>query len=376
MIQRQIYAKCLQNVKSLDISRRLLSSNHNIIDSHQNERNRRRFLRQSQGLRAFRPEECPAKPTIILFPGQGSQFVGMAKSLVDIREAVEIFDIASSILGYNLLKLCNHGPEQKLNQTIYCQPAIMVTSLASLELLKKHRPDAIESCIGTAGFSLGEITSLVFAGAIPFDQGIELVRVRAEEMQLASDKNKGGMATIIFKDDKNSKLSLACEKAREWCLDAGVECPECVIANHLFPQCKVISGCEEALRYISLNMKTYNLSKMIRIPAYGAFHSSLMESAVMPFKNILKKIELDEPIISVYSNVTARRYESKGEILKQLPQQIVMPVKWEQIMHVLYELKINNQLPDTFVCGPGMALKTILKQVNAKAFENTIKIGD
>lgn len=195
-------------------------------------------------------------------------------------------------------------------------------------------------------------------------------------MQKASDKNKGGMATILYKCDKSSQLNLACEKAREWCLDAGVENPDCVIANHLFPQCKVISGNEEALNYISMNLNTYNLNKMKRIPTYGAFHSSLMESAVEPFRETLKKMEIQEPIISVYSNTTARRYTSRTHIFKQLPKQIVGPVKWEQTMHVLYELKINNKLPETFVCGPGTALKTILKQVNAQANENTIKIGD
>lgn len=205
---------------------------------------------------------------------------------------------------------------------------------------------------------------------------IELVRVRAEEMQLASDKYKGGMATILYKSDKSSQLNLACEKAREWCLDAGVENPDCVIANHLFPQCKVISGSEEALRYISMNLKTYNLDKMKRIPAYGAFHSALMESAVEPFAIALKKMNVDEPVVSVYSNTTAKRYEGVTHILKQLPTQIVKPVKWEQTLHVLYELKINNKFPETFICGPGTALKTILKQVNAKANESTFKIGD
>lgn len=203
-----------------------------------------------------------------------------------------------------------------------------------------------------------------------------MVRVRAEEMQKASDKNKGGMATILYKSDKSSQLSLACEKARAWALDAGAENPDCAIANHLFPQCKVISGNDEALRYIRMNLKTYNLDKMKPIPAYGAFHSALMESAVQPFADALKKIEIEEPIISVYSNTTAKRYESPTHILKQLPTQIVRPVKWEQTMHVLYELKINDKFPETFICGPGTALKTILKQVNAKAAEHTMKIGD
>lgn len=209
-----------------------------------------------------------------------------------------------------------------------------------------------------------------------FFLAVKLVQVRAELMQAASDANKGGMATILFKSDKNSQLNFACEKAREWCIDYGIENPDCVIANHLFPQCKVISGNDEALRYIRSNLKTFNLDKIKSIPAYGAFHSSLMNSAVEPFAAFLKKMQIEEPIINVYSNVTATKYESVSHIIKQLPKQIVSPVKWEQTMHVLYELKINGKIPETFVVGPGNALKTILKQINAKADERTFKIGD
>lgn len=204
---------------------------------------------------------------------------------------------------------------------------------------------------------------------------VRLVKVRAEEMQKASEKYKGGMATIIYNND-TKKLNLACQKAKEWCLDHGVENPDCVIANHLFPQCKVISGSEEALRYIKLNMKTYDLSRMKPIPAYGAFHSSLMNSAVEPFANQLETMHVEAPIISVFSNINARKYRSKSHVIKQLPEQIVRPVKWEQIMHTLYELKIQDQYPETFICGPGTAIKTILKQVNAKAWERTTNIGD
>lgn len=166
-------------------------------ESKKSKHDPERFKRSSQGLRAFKHDELPENPTIVLFPGQGAQFVGMAKSLVDIPEAMDMFEIASSILKlvsieidfilnrigfklivffspslrYDLLKLCNEGPLDKLNQTIYCQPAVMVTSLGALELLKQHKSDAISRCIGTAGFSLGEITSLVFAGSLPFDEG-------------------------------------------------------------------------------------------------------------------------------------------------------------------------------------------------------------
>lgn len=112
--------------------------------------------------------------------------------------------------SYNLLKLCLEGPKEKLDKTVYCQPAVMVTSLASLEKLQEERPNAIENCVATAGFSLGEITALTFAGAIPFDKAVKLVQIRAEAMQMASDQNPGGMATILYGPDSN--LGEACEK--------------------------------------------------------------------------------------------------------------------------------------------------------------------
>lgn len=195
-------------------------------------------------------------------------------------------------------------------------------------------------------------------------------------MQRASDANKGGMATVLIKNKKDSHLEIACQKAIEWCSDFGIEEPDCVVANHLFPQCKVISGNDEALRYIRSNMKTYNLEKIKAIPAYGAFHSKLMSEAVPPFGACLHAMDIDEPIINVYSNVTALKYENASHINKQLPKQIIKPVKWEQTMHLFSNIEINGKRPETFCVGPGTMLKTIAKQINKKTWENTVIIGD
>lgn len=113
----------------------------------------------------------PREVSIILFPGQGSQFVGMAKDLMKFPMARDLFELANYILKYDLLKLCLEGPKDQLDQTKYCQPAILVSSLAAIERLKEERPNAIHNCVGTAGFSLGEITALVFAGALGFERG-------------------------------------------------------------------------------------------------------------------------------------------------------------------------------------------------------------
>lgn len=124
-----------------------------------------------QGDYFHKDQKDPRDASIILFPGQGSQFVGMGKDLLKFPMAKDLFDLANYILGYDVLKLCLEGPKEKLDQTKYCQPAVMVTSLAAIERLKEERPKAIDSCVATAGFSLGEITALVFAGALEFEKG-------------------------------------------------------------------------------------------------------------------------------------------------------------------------------------------------------------
>lgn len=277
-----------------------------------------------------------------------------------------------SFFRYDLLKLCNEGPQKKLDMTVYAQPAIAVTSLASLEKLKEERPDAINNCVATAGFSLGEISALIFAGAIPFDQGVKLIQIRAEAMQIASDENPSGMATVFYGPDSN--LGSACVKAKDWCVERGIENPECTIANYLYPHCKVVGGSLEALTFLEKNAKQYRLRKVKRLPVSGAFHTSLMESAVRPFREALEKISIEKPLVTVHSNFDGKVYKTVDHILNQLPKQIVKPVKWEQLMHIIYERSQSENFPRTFECAPGNSLSAILKQVNAKAWDTTFAV--
>lgn len=150
--------------------------------------------------------------------------------------------------------------------------------------------------------------------------GLKLVQIRAEAMQLASEAYKGGMATVFYGPD--SKLNYACLQAREWALNKGDEQPECCIANYLYPHCKVVSGSEEALNFLEKNAKEFKLKKVKRLPVSGAFHSSLMQPALEPFKKALNKSEIKDPIISVYSNVDGKRYRNADHIRKQLPKQV------------------------------------------------------
>lgn len=271
--------------------------------------------------------------------------------------------------SYDLLKLCNEGPQKKLEKTIYAQPAIAVTSLASLEKLKEERPDAIDSCVAAAGFSLGELTALIFSGAIPFDKGIKLIQIRAEAMQIASVQNPSGMATVMYGPDSN--VGLACIKAKEWCIERGVENPECAVANYLFPHCKVVAGSLEALNYLEKNASHYKLRRVKRLPVSGAFHTSLMEPAMEPFKEALSKIKIDQPLIKVHSNFDGKPYRNVDHIRRQLPKQMIRPVKWEQLLHIIYERPQTEKFPMTYECAPGKSLTVILKQVNAKAWDSS-----
>ncbi|CAD7006617.1 unnamed protein product [Ceratitis capitata] len=314
----------------------------------------------------------PKNTTITLFPGQGAQYVGMAEKLMRFPSARSIFKLANEVLGYDLLKICLEGPRDKLNRTEYAQLAVMVSSLAALEQLREERPQAIDNCVATTGFSLGEITALVFAGALPFDKALHLVQVRANAMQAACDAMPSGMALILYGPDTH--VGTVCAKAQQWSLERGVETPYCGIANYMYPHCKVIAGDLEALQYIEVNAKELKIKRMKRLQVNGAFHTPLMKSAVEPFARALKNMYIKEPIIRVYSNVDGKPYRNATHILRQLPNQIVSPVKWEQTMHLMYERRQGVDFPRTFECGPGKGLKQILDKVNAKAATTAVNV--
>ncbi|CAB3375776.1 Hypothetical predicted protein [Cloeon dipterum] len=329
---------------------------------------KQRLTERNQSAHSFRPSVNPNDTSILIFPGQGVQHVGMCKELLKFPLVQDLFSVASSILNYDLLKLCLEGPKDQLDQTKYCQPAVVVSSLAAIEWLKEERPSAIEGCVATAGFSVGEITALVFAGALTFESAIKLVRARAEGMQYASEMVNSGMATVMYGPD--SDLGMACEKAVEHCMSKKIERPVCQVANYLYPHCKVVAGNVEALDFLAKNAKKFNLRRVMRLPVNGAFHTPLMEPAVEVFRAALKKAQVQDPLVYVHSNVDGKYYKNAKEIRKKLPQQIVRAVKWEQTMHILYERPTGENFPRSFECGPGKSLKPILKQVNSKAFDN------
>lgn len=175
--------------------------------------------------KVMKPTIDPMDTCVLLFPGQGTIKVGSVQKYLHFPQAKELFEIANEILDYNLLKLCLNGPQEKLDQTCFNQPATVVASLAALEKLREERPRVFETCTTAAGYSIGELTALIFSGALSFEDGIRLVSVRGAAMQYASDKLPQGMMSVFC--TPNAKLAEACKNAQNWAQDCGVSDPVC-----------------------------------------------------------------------------------------------------------------------------------------------------
>lgn len=325
------------------------------------------IARRDQTRLSVKPKTPPEDTTVILFPGQGSQFVGMGMNVIDVPNVRQMFTIAKQILGYDLLNLCLNGPVDSLNRTEYSQPAIYVCSLAAVEKLRHSGSGHVEACISTAGFSVGEIAALVFSGSMSFEDGLRLVKIRAESMQLASQIVPSAMITVFFNAD--AKIKFACFAAKEWCVRKGIE-PEyavCSVANYLFPHCKVIAGHEEAISFLESNSKDFGIRRIKRLPVSGAFHTKLMNPAKEVVREALKHIKLEIPLIPCHSNFDARIYRDVESMKKNLANQICSPVHWEQILHNIYDREKDTKCPKTFECGPGSALLSTLAMVHGIA---------
>lgn len=241
--------------------------------------------------------------------------------------------------------------------------------MKALEKFKLENPGVVENCIGTAGFSSGELTALVFSGAISFEDGLRLVKTRAEAMQKACEETTSGMMTVIY--GRDGSIEQACNAASDYCKIRGIEPEhaECSVANYLFPHCKVIGGHLEALNFIQTHGKDFGIKRCKRLPVSGAFHTKLMSSARNPFSLVLNRVGINMPTkIPVYSNFDGLPYLTKEDILYKLPNQIKYPVRWEHSMFIAFTREKQEEHPWIFECGPGTNLITILKNVNARAY--------
>lgn len=292
--------------------------------------------------------------TAFLFPGQGAQTVGMGAELAaSLPKAKSLFDRAAEILGYDLLQLCSEGPTEKLNSTVYSQPALFVCSLAAQEKLKQDAAEVVEGCAISAGLSLGEYTALVFAGAMDFESGLRLVQARGQAMQDASDAVSSGMVSILGME--REQIEAICDEAR------GEEVLQ--IANLLCPGNIVVSGHKTACERVAPLAEAAGAMKVIPLAVAGAFHTSLMQPAVDRLTAALAEIEIQSPRIPVVSNVDAQPHENPDEIRSLLVQQIVNPVLWETSMRWLID---DFGVERCYEIGPGRVLRGLLKRVARK----------
>lgn len=289
-----------------------------------------------------------------LFPGQGAQEVGMGKELCErLPAARELFDRAAKVLGYDLAEVCFHGPKEKLDSTVYSQPALFVTSLAALELLKQERPEVVAACAGAAGLSLGEYTAMVCAGALDFESGLRLVQQRGEAMQAAADAEPSGMVSVLGLE--REQVQSLCEEAR----GAGEVLQ---LANLLCPGNIAVSGHRAACERIPGLAEKAGAMKTVPLAVAGAFHTPLMASAVERLKAALAATEIKAPRIPVYSNVDARTHEDPSEIRGLLERQVCSPVLWQDSM----ERMLADGFDEFYEVGPGRVLRGLMKRIARK----------
>ncbi|MDB5384432.1 MAG: fabD [Planctomycetaceae bacterium] len=293
-----------------------------------------------------------------LFPGQGAQHVGMGRAIVEKSAAARaLFEQASEILNYDLAKLCFEGPADRLDTTEVSQPAIYVTSLACLELLKAENPAVVENCSFTAGLSLGEYTALVFAGAMSFADGLRVVQKRGQAMQAAANATPSGMVSILLLDR---------EKVLELCRQASDAGP-IQIANNLCPGNIVVSGAKAACEKIAELAPGAN-GRAIPLPVAGAFHTDIMKPADQQLAVALASVGLKAPRIPVISNVDALPHSDPAEIRDILVRQVLNPVMWEDSMRSLLAQGVTQM----YEIGPGKVLKGLMKRIDRKLDVTTI----
>lgn len=281
-----------------------------------------------------------------VFPGQGSQFVGMGKDLYDSNPlAKELFDKANDILGFNITNIMFAGTDEELKQTKVTQPAVFLHSVISALCLGEDFAPAM-----VAGHSLGELSALVASGALTFEDGLKLVATRAAAMQKACEAVPGTMAAIIGLSD---------EKVEEICSAVSTDGNIVVAANYNCPGQLVISGNIDAVNAACEKMKEAGAKRALPLPVSGAFHSPLMKPAKEELQAAIEATAFKTPKCPVYQNVDAKPHTSPEEIKANLIAQLTGSVRWTATV----ENMIADGATDFTECGPGKALQGMIGRI-------------
>ena len=293
------------------------------------------------------------KTTAFVFPGQGSQTIGMGRELSEkFPAAMELFEEADSILGFALSKIMWEGPEAELNETANTQPALFIHSLAAYRVFSILHPEFIPAAV--AGHSLGELSALAAAGALAFEAGLRLVRTRGALMKKAGQKNPGSMAAV---------LNLDIPSLERVCAEASSDTESVQVANDNSPGQVVISGAKAAVERAAVAAKAAGAKRVITLPVSIVAHSTLMASIQDEWNEAVGSAMIGDPKLQIIGNVTAGVLQSAGDLRADIQSQMQSRVRWTETVQLL-----TGQGKTSFLeVGTGNVLLGLICRISASA---------